>query len=76
MKVSWLVMLGWILSISLVEACVGCRTPGESLGDPTKTVQAGLAFSWSVLFMLGAVATGVGLLVGVIVRGCRQATRE
>jgi hypothetical protein len=46
------------------------------LSDPSKTVQAGLAFSWSVLFMLGAVATGVGLLVGVIVRACRQATRE
>lgn len=76
MKISWLAIFCWILSVGLVEACVGCRTPGESLSDPSKTVQAGLAFSWSVLFMLGAVATGVGLLVGVIVRACRQATRE
>lgn len=62
------VFLPWV-----TEACVGCRTPGDSLSDPTKTIQAGLAFSWSVLFMLGAVLTGVGLMVGFIVRACREA---
>ncbi len=71
--VLWLVF--WLVGVGLAEACVGCRTPGESLSDPTKTIQAGLAFSWSVLFMLGAMFAAVGILIGTIIRACRQATR-
>jgi heme/copper-type cytochrome/quinol oxidase subunit 2 len=52
-------------------ACVGCRTTGETLGDPQKIIQAGIAFSWSVLFMLVVVFTAVSGLVVFLVRTCR-----
>lgn len=54
-------------------ACVGCRTPGESLGDPAKTIQAGIAMSWSVLFLLATVFGVLTLLGFLLVRACRLA---
>jgi hypothetical protein len=51
-------------------ACVGCRAPGDTLGNPEKTIQAGLAFSWSVLFMLLVVMSAISGLVWFMVRTC------
>lgn len=59
--------------IGFAEACVGCRVPGDTLGDPTKNVQAGIAFSWSVLFLLTVIFFTVSGLAMYIVRACRRA---
>lgn len=61
------------LSLGTSEACVGCRTPGESLGDPQKTIQAGIAFSWSVLFLLAVVFAVLAGLTAWMAKTCREA---
>ena len=54
-------------------ACVGCREPGtETLVSESSTVLAGVAFSWSVLFMLGFVFLIVGGLAAYIGVTCRR----
>lgn len=56
-----------------VQACVGCREPGTlTLEHETPTVLAGMAFSWSVLFMLGFVLAIVFGMSFFIWRTCRQ----
>jgi hypothetical protein len=62
-------MLGsaWFAAVPM-EACPGCRTQGElvALEEP-ETVRAGMAMSWSVLFLL-AVLTGIGGFLTVYIR--------
>lgn len=66
-------LFAWLLASPQAGACVGCRTEGETLGDPQQIVQAGLAFSWSVLFMLAVVFTLIFGLVWFLVNTCRAA---
>lgn len=50
-----MVFLSLLASVP-AQACVGCREPGTlTLEHESPTVLAGMAFSWSVLFMLGFV---------------------
>ena len=58
-------------------ACVGCREPGsETIAKESPTVLAGLAFSWSVLFMLCFVLLIVGGMSLYIWQTCRRLDRE
>lgn len=58
-------------------ACVGCREPGaETIAKESPTVLAGLAFSWSVLFMLVFVFVIVGGMSFFIWQTCRRLDRE
>lgn len=41
-----------------ILACTGCREPGEDV--ESSTVMAGMAFSWTVLFMLAVVFSMFG----------------
>jgi heme/copper-type cytochrome/quinol oxidase subunit 2 len=61
----------WCLLALNANACVGCRTQGDTLGNPEQIIQAGLAFSWSVLFMLVVVMSIVSWLVWFLIRTCR-----
>lgn len=55
-----------------VRACVGCREPGTlTLENENPTVLAGMAFSWSVLFMLAFVLLIVFGMSFYIWRTCR-----
>jgi len=51
-------LIAMLLALILIHApsavaCVGCREPGAlTLDKESPTVLAGVAFSWSVLFML------------------------
>lgn len=54
-------------------ACVGCREPGSlTLQHENSTVLAGMAFSWSVMFMLGFVMLIVFGMSLYIWRTCRR----
>lgn len=64
----------FLLSAPSVYACVGCRTPGEKTED--LTVRAGIALSWSVLFMLATVGTVLGFLGWYMAKHCRQLNAE
>lgn len=72
----------WVLSAALflpaaARACVGCREPGsETLNHEAPTVMAGVAFSWSVLFMLAFALTVVGGMSAYIWRTCQRIERE
>lgn len=58
-------------------ACVGCREPGsETIAKESPTVLAGLAFSWSVLFMLCFVLLIVGWMSLFIWQTCRRLDRK
>ncbi len=58
-------------------ACVGCREPGsETIAKESPTVLAGLAFSWSVLFMLCFVLLIVGGMSLYIWQTCRRLDRK
>jgi hypothetical protein len=61
------------IGVESAFACVGCRTPGEGMGNQERTLQAGLAFSWSVLFMLTVVFSVLSSLIVLVVRACRVA---
>lgn len=55
-----------------VQACPGCRTTGEMvrLQEP-QTIEAGMALSWSVLFLLvvvGGVLSVLGFLIAKTIR--------
>lgn len=58
-------------------ACVGCRVAGEAVqkAEP-QTVTAGLAFSWSVLFMLAVVGVLLCFMIGYIARTCAEIDRR
>lgn len=72
----------WIWSLlSLIpvaaQACVGCREPGsETMNHETPTVMAGIAFSWSVLFMLIFALAVVGGMSAYIWQTCQRIDRE
>jgi len=68
----------WMLfQVTAAQACVGCREPGaDTVASESKTVMAGLAFSWSVLFMLGFVLLMVCGMSYYIWQTCRRLARE
>lgn len=58
-----------LLMPSQVFACVGCRVAGDEVRKvEPETVTAGLAFSWSVLFMLVVVFLLITFMVSYISR--------
>lgn len=63
----------WMLPFT-VDACVGCRQ--QTVETSTKTLMAGAAFSWSVLFMLAFVFSIVGALTWFFVVTCRRIDAE
>jgi hypothetical protein len=66
-----------VSSLSAGYPCVGCRAPGDSIGDdPTLMIQAGLGFSWSVLFLLAVVLSLAGGLVVFVARTVRDLDRR
>jgi len=59
------------------HACVGCREPGsETLNHESPTVMAGVAFSWSVLFMLTFALAVVLGMSAYIWHTCQRIERE
>jgi hypothetical protein len=59
------------------QACVGCREPGsETLNHESPTVMAGIAFSWSVLFMLAFALAVVTAMGAYIWQTCQRIERE
>ena len=70
--------VAWIfLQATAAQACVGCREPGtDTAARESQTVMAGLAFSWSVLFMLGFVLLMVSGMSFYIWQTCRRLARE
>ena len=72
-----LVFAAFFCAAERVMACVGCREPGsETIANESPTVLAGLAFSWSVLFMLVLVFAIVGGMSLYIWQTCRRLERE
>lgn len=74
-----LLMLCLLVAASLPSAlaCVGCREPGsQTIDHESPTVMAGLAFSWSVLFMLFFALAVVGGLAAYIWQTCLRLERE
>ncbi len=66
-----LVIGHWTLAAA--QACVGCREPGAlTLAQESPTVLAGVAFSWSVLFMLAFVMLIVVGMSAYIWNTCRR----
>ena len=66
-----------LLSLADGQACVGCREAGtQTMATESPTVLAGIAFSWSVLFMLACAFAVVGSLGGYIWKRCRQLDRR
>jgi len=58
-------------------ACVGCREPGAgTIAHEPQTVASGLAFSWSVLFMLVVVLSIITGMTLFIWRSCVSIDRE
>jgi hypothetical protein len=75
----WSLVVGpWSLGLlSNAQACVGCREPGsETINHESPTVLAGVAFSWSVLFMLAFALLVVGLMGAYIWHTCQRIERE
>jgi len=63
--------------LSSASACVGCREPGsETINHEAPTVLAGIAFSWSVLFMLAFALLVVGGMGAYIWQTCQRIERE
>jgi hypothetical protein len=61
--------------IPAVFACEGCKEPSSVTGaSGVDGISAG--FSWSVIFMLGAVGSVLGGLVWMMVRSCKQLSAE
>ncbi len=78
MKHLWTLLLTALLfTLGDAAACVGCREPGaDTIAKESPTVLAGIAFSWSVLFMLGfaiLVVLSMSLYIG---HTCRRIERE
>jgi len=63
------VVLAMAAAVNSAFACVGCRVTSEEMAriEPS-TVTAGVAFSWSVLFMLFIVGAILTFLVTYISR--------
>jgi len=61
--------------VPAVLACEGCKEPSNVSGaSGVSGISAG--FSWSVIFMLGAVASVLGGLVWMVVRSCKRLSAE
>ncbi len=72
-----LVAAWMLIQVEVAQACVGCREPGaDTVARESKTVMAGLAFSWSVLFMLGFVLLMVFGMSFYIWQTCRRLALE
>jgi len=73
-----LLSLGTFLFLSYIPAvfaCEGCKEPSSVTGaSGVDGISAG--FSWSVIFMLGAVGSVLGGLVWMVVRSCKQLSAE
>jgi len=69
-----LILVLWTLPFSEVSACVGCRTATADANQ--SVIQAGFAFSLSVLFMLCVVFVIIGTMGAFIVRTCRRLELE
>ena len=73
-----LLSLGTFLFLSYIPAvfaCEGCKEPSSVTGaSGVDGISAG--FSWSVIFMLGAVGSVLGGLVWMVVRTCKQLSAE
>lgn len=66
-----------VLLPTAASACVGCREPGaQTLDHESPTVMAGMAFSWSVLFMLVFALLVVGGMSAYIWHTCQRIERE
>ena len=78
MKHSWTILLTALLfTLHDAAACVGCREPGaDVMAKESPTVLAGIAMSWSVLFMLGFVILIVVAMSVYIGQTCRRLERE
>jgi hypothetical protein len=78
MKTRWTIFLTALLfAVADAAACVGCREPGQdTLAKESPTVMAGIAFSWSVLFMLVFALLIVGGMSFYIGKTCRRIERE
>lgn len=75
----WSLVIGYLLLVAAPSAmaCVGCREPGkETIEHEPQTVLAGIAFSWSVLFMLGFAFAVVMGMSAYIWRTCQRIERE
>jgi len=69
-----LIATAFLMAIPTAEACVGCRAPGAKTEE--LTVTAGVALSWSVLFMLTVIGCVLAFLGWYIARYCEQLNRE
>ena len=73
-----LLSLGGSLFLSYIPAvfaCEGCKEPSSVTGaSGVDGISAG--FSWSVIFMLGAVGSVLGGLMWMVVRTCKQLSAE
>ncbi len=78
MKFRWPILLtAFLFLLADASACVGCREPGSDvMAKESPTVMAGIAFSWSVLFMLLFVCLIVGGMSLYIGKTCRRLERE
>lgn len=64
-------------SAAPAAACVGCRVNGEGVRQTEQsTVTAGIAFSWSVLFMLVVVLILLTFMVSYITRMVTELDRR
>lgn len=71
-----LLVLLFVFAAPAAWACVGCRAPGESLGNQDATIQAGIALSWSVMFLLAVVVGVLTFLGAVLSKAIREADRR
>ncbi len=69
-----LLALGTGAGVTAAHACPGCTSSVAVGAGQSSEVLAG--FSWSVLFLLAAVLSGMGGLGAVIARACRRLDRE
>lgn len=78
MKHRWPIFLSALLfAVADAAACVGCREPGSDvMAKESPTVMAGVAFSWSVLFMLLFALLVVGGMSLYIGKTCQRIERE
>ncbi|MDH4470772.1 MAG: hypothetical protein QE493_07390 [Verrucomicrobiae bacterium] len=60
---------------SLARACEGCKMSSINGFKETQTLQAGIALSWSVLFLLAFVFLLLGILCWAIRSACLQADK-
>ena len=76
-KTKSMLRLVWLLSALLMSyvpslvACEGCKEPSNVIGA-SGVGGIGASFSWSVLFMIGMLASLMSGMVLMMIRSCRQ----